>query len=188
MGAGVVRSPGVWPGLRLAVDCGAVWTDAALGWSGGRGRLVSFGGSTGLPSGVLVRADGTVVVGVAGGRPGVGGDGSGRYVAAPIGQLTGGPLSVPAGATVEPIEPVELVAAAAGMPVPALSDADRVVLLRHARTAKEALTSAAATSQASTTSTVVALPAPLPPVVVGVDELAAAVGPVVQAGVAATRQ
>src|SRR6266536_5369101 len=105
MGAGEVRLPGV----RLAVDCGAVWTDAALGWSGGRGRLVSFGGSTRVPSGVVVRADGTVVVGVAGDPAGAGGDGSGRYVAAPIGLVTGGPLSVPAGAAVEPVELVAAV-------------------------------------------------------------------------------
>src|SRR5205814_7849309 len=44
---------------------------------------------------------------------------------------------------------LELAAAAAPMPVPALSDADRVVLLRHARTAKEALTSASQASAAS---------------------------------------
>ncbi len=296
MGAGVVRSPG----LRLAVDCGAAWTSAALGWSGGRGRLVSFDGLARLPSGVLVGSDGSVVVGVAGGRPGAG-DGSDSFVAAPIRHLADGPLSVPAGGTVEPVELVAAVlrrvldeaAAAAGQwpavvclvvpagwgprrrtllrqcahragvgevvlvatpvavvrrleatglavpvgswvavcdvgagfaasvvahtpdglavvstvdapaggdradevfaqrllevatvaaatPVPALSDVDRLVLLRHARTAKEALASAA--------STVVALPAPLPPVVVGVDELAAVAGPVVGAAVAATRQ
>src|SRR6266511_4075871 len=296
MGAGVVRSPG----LRLAVDCGAAWTSAALGWSGGRGRLVSFDGLARLPSGVLVGSDGSVVVGVAGGRPGAGG-GSDSFVAAPIRHLADGPLSVPAGGTVEPVELVaavlrrvldeaaaaagqwpavvclvvpagwgprrrtllrqcahragvgevvlvatpvavvrrlkatglavpvgswvavcdvgagfaasvvvrtsdglavvstvdapaggdrvdealaqrllDLAAVAAAASVRALSDADRLVLLRHARTAKEALASAA--------STVVALPAPLPPVVVGVDELTAVAGPVVGAAVAATRQ
>jgi Hsp70 protein len=298
MGAGEVRSPG----LRLAVDCGAVWTSAALGWSGGRGRLVSFGGLARLPSGVVVGADGSVAVGVAGGQPGAGGDGSDRFVAGPIRHVADGPVSLPVGATVEPAElaaavlrrvldeattaagqrpavvclvvpagwgprrrtlmrqcahragvgevvlvdtPVAVVRRleATGVPVPvgswiavcdigagfaasvvartpdgleavstvdapaggdrvdevfaqrlldlaavaaavpagqAPSSLDRPALLRRARTAKEALASAA--------STVVALPAPLPPVVVGVDELAAVAGPVVHAAVAATRQ
>ena len=297
MGAGAVRSPDV----RLAVDCGAVWTSAALGWSGGRGRLVSFDGLARLPSGVVAGSDGSLVVGVAGGQPGTAGDGSARFVAAPIRHLADGPVSLPAGGTVEPVELVaavlrrvmdeaggaagqrpavvclvvpagwgprrrtlvrqcahrsgvgevvlvdmpvavvrrleatgvpvpvgswvavcdvgagfaasvvahtsdglavvstvdapaggdrvdevfaqrllEVATVAAATPVQALNDGDRLVLLRHARTAKEALASAA--------STVVALPAPLPPVVVGVDELAAMAGPVVGAAVAATRQ
>src|SRR6266508_376450 len=104
MGAGVVRSPG----LRLAVDCGAVWTSAALGWSGGRGRLMSFDGQARLPSGVVVGADGSVVVGVAGGQPGAG-DGSDSFVAAPIRHLAEEPLTVPAGGTVEPLELVAAV-------------------------------------------------------------------------------
>jgi hypothetical protein len=297
MGAGEVRSPG----LRLAVDCGAVWTSAALGWSGGRGRLVSFDGLARLPSGIEVGSDGSVVVGVTGGQPRTH-DGSDSVVAAPIRHLADEPLSMPAGGTVEPVElvaavlrrvmdeattaagqrpavvclavpagwgprrrtllrqcahragigevvlvdtPVAVVRRldATGVPVPvgswvavcdigagfaasvvartpdglevmstvdapaggdrvdevftqrlldvaavaapmqagqAPSDLDPLVLLRHARTAKEALASAA--------STVVALPLPLPPVVVGVDELAAVAGPVVGAAVAAARQ
>src|SRR6266540_3656105 len=297
MGAGAVRSPDV----RLAVDCGAVWTSAALGWSGGRGRLVSFDGLARLPSGVVAGSDGSLVVGVAGGQPGTAGDGSARFVAAPIRHLADGPVSLPAGGTVEPVELVaavlrrvmdeaggaagqrpavvclvvpagwgprrrtlvrqcahrsgvgevvlvdmpvavvrrleatgvpvpvgswvavcdvgagfaasvvahtsdglavvstvdapaggdrvdevfaqrllEVATVAAATPVQALNDGDRLVLLRHARTAKEALASAA--------STVVALPAPLPPVVVGVDELTAVAGPVVGAVVAGFEQ
>jgi hypothetical protein len=262
---------------------------------------VSFGGLARLPSGVVLGADGSVAVGVAGGQPEADGDGSGRYVPAPIRRLADGPLSLPAGGAMEPVELVaavlrrvvdeataaagqrpglvclvvpagwgprrrtlvrqcahragvsevvlvetpvavvrrleaasvavpagswvavcdvgagfaasvvartadglevvatvdapaggdradevfaqrllEVAAVAAPVPVQAPSDTDRLVLLGNARTAKEALASAA--------STVVALPAPLPPVVVGVDELAAVAGPVVAAAVAATRQ
>src|SRR6266511_4375199 len=262
MGAGAVRSPDV----RLAVDCGAVWTSAALGWSGGRGRLVSFDGLARLPSGVVAGSDGSLVVGVAGGQPGTAGDGSARFVAAPIRHLADVPVSLPAGGTVEPVElvaavlrrvmdgaggaagqrpavvclvvpagwgprrrtlvrqcahrsgvgevvlvdmPVAVVRRleATGVPVPVgswvavcdvgagfaasvvahTSDGLAVVSTVDAPAGGDRVDEVFA-QRLLEVATVVALPAPLPPVVVGVDELTAVAGPVVGAAVAATRQ
>src|SRR6266511_1353518 len=104
-----------WPDVRLAVDCGAVWTRAAVGWSGGGGRLVAFGGLSGLPSGVVVRADGTVLVGFAHDRPAVagspasGGEGAARLVRAPIDTLADGQLHTTGDVAVEPVKLVAAV-------------------------------------------------------------------------------
>src|SRR6266508_2276021 len=104
-----------WPDVRLAVDCGAVWTRAAVGWSGGGGRLVAFGGLSGLPSGVVVRADGTVLVGVAHDRPAVagspasGGEGAALLVRAPIDTLADGQLHTTGDVAVEPVKLVAAV-------------------------------------------------------------------------------
>ncbi len=96
--AGEARSPG----FRLAIDCGAMWTRAAIAWSGGQGRLVTFDGVAGLPSGVLVRADGTVVAGVAA----VAAQEAGWVLAAPSRRLADGLVTVADGVAVEPVEAV----------------------------------------------------------------------------------
>jgi hypothetical protein len=73
---------------------------AAIAWSGGQGRLVTFDGAAGLPSGVLVRADGTVVAGVAA----VAAQDAGWVLAAPSRRLADGPVTVADSVAVEAVE------------------------------------------------------------------------------------
>jgi hypothetical protein len=51
-------------GVRLAIDCGASGTSAVLAWPDGRWHLLTFDGSTVLPSAVYVPVVGDVVTGV----------------------------------------------------------------------------------------------------------------------------